>query len=43
MTTITAMVKEALEHYHQENNAYPECVIFYRDGVGMGQIPIIKE
>nr|XP_018904509.1 PREDICTED: protein piwi-like [Bemisia tabaci]XP_018904510.1 PREDICTED: protein piwi-like [Bemisia tabaci]XP_018904511.1 PREDICTED: protein piwi-like [Bemisia tabaci] len=33
----------ALRQYKQANNALPERIVIYRDGVGEGQIPYVKE
>lgn len=43
MRTIPRLVRNALEAYHKLNRHYPECIVFFRDGVGMGQLPIVKE
>lgn len=33
----------ALQKYKEKCNAFPEKIIFYRDGVGEGQIPVLME
>jgi len=45
MTNIGLLVKEALQHYYnfEGRKQYPECIIFYRDGVGENQIDACLE
>jgi len=45
MTNIGLLVKEALQKYYDFNGRkhYPECIIFYRDGVGENQIDACLE
>jgi len=41
--TISSMMTQALKSYKKANNCFPERIIFYRDGVGDGQIPFVFE
>lgn len=34
---------EALRKYKNKNKRYPKVIIIYRDGVGEGQIPEVKD
>jgi aubergine-like protein len=43
MVKIPTMVRAALDTYKERNGEYPEQIIFYRDGVGMGQLELVKE
>ncbi|CAG0881821.1 unnamed protein product [Cyprideis torosa] len=36
-------IEKCLDAYHALNGAYPEKIIFYRDGVGEGQIDQVKD
>lgn len=40
---IALSVCQAVREYFNEHNAPPESILFYRDGVGEGQIPYVKE
>ena len=35
-------LKNSLEHYKKTNNGYPDRILFYRDGVGEGQVDFVK-
>lgn len=35
------LMKQALKAYKSENDCLPELIIFFRDGVGESQIPLI--
>ncbi|XP_065339931.1 protein argonaute-2-like isoform X2 [Cloeon dipterum] len=35
------MTQAHLEYYHKKNKSYPERIIFYRDGVGDGQLAAV--
>ena len=41
--TMKPAVMKALRKYKEVNGTYPERIIMYRDGVGDGQIPYVKE
>ena len=40
---IAESLRKALNVYYDVNKAYPKKMIFYRDGVGDGQIETVKE
>lgn len=42
-TNISAFMLLACKKYQQLNNTLPERIIVYRDGVGDGQIPYVRE
>jgi aubergine-like protein len=37
------MFTEALQKYREHNGHLPQRIVFYRDGVGEGQIPYVYE
>lgn len=42
-SNLSITVKSACEHYYKVNNAYPEKLIIYRDGISDGQLSMVKE
>ena len=38
---IATHFKTGLERYRKENGAFPDRIIFYRDGVGEGQLQFV--
>lgn len=42
-SNLSITVKSACEHYKKMNNAYPEKLIIYRDGISDGQLSMVKE
>lgn len=40
---LTASMEQCLTKYKELNNSLPERVVLYRDGVGNGQLPFVKE
>ncbi|KAF1743405.1 hypothetical protein MXB_3807, partial [Myxobolus squamalis] len=40
--SLHALMKTALEQYHKFNECFPDAIIIYRDGVGDGQIEVVK-
>ena len=41
--SIGGLMERALKEYKKVNKQLPEMIIFYRDGVGESQIPLIME
>jgi len=41
--TIAPSIAKALKKYQEHNGFLPERVIMYRDGVGEGQIPVVRD
>lgn len=42
MRSISNLIREAIEQYEKFNKFLPELIIFYRDGVGQGQIDDVR-
>lgn len=43
MLNIGKLIRQAIIRYYRRNEALPETIIFYRDGVGEGQIETIAK
>jgi len=43
MEKIGSLVEKALLNYFKINKAYPETIIFYRDGVSDGQFQVVLD
>ena len=42
MRGISELIKEGIQQYQKTNNCLPSLIVFYRDGVGQGQIEDVR-